>query len=172
MTDYGRDHDGNLDAVRSDGTAFAHVAAAGGVTLGVATYYFPLGTARGLTPAQVPLVAVHLKWAAAVAATITVETCNFGATIGAAGMPMGGPADVTDYSATAGDWIAENPSTAYVGVVGAGNSATGLTITAGGAAAGGCMIHLGNLGARRARLKVVTTVGGVVRVNVQGKAGA
>jgi hypothetical protein len=159
---------GNVDAVRSDGTAFPHVEIDGGVTLGVGTYYFPLGSARAEVPAETELVGAQLKWAAAVAATITVETSNFPAKRGG----FSGPTDVTDYSTTGGDWIAENPPTAYVPVTGAGNSSTLLVITAGGTTAGGAMIHMGNIGSRRCHIKVVTTVGGLMRVNVNGKAGS
>ncbi len=58
----------------------------------------------------------------------------------------------------------------YVGLVGASNTATALTITAGGAAAGGAGINLPTLGWRRARVKLVLTAGGIVRCNVHGKA--
>lgn len=168
MTDYGRNNDGNVDAIKSDATEVPHVDADGGCTLGVGTYYFPVGSGRSSLPVETNLVSAHLKWAAAVAATITVETSNFPPFKGSAGL-LGGPTDVSDISATAGDWILENPSTAIVGVTGGGNSATAATVTAGGTNAGGCMYHLGNFGCRRVRIKVVTTVGGVVRCSVHGK---
>lgn len=168
MTDYGRSNDGNVDAIRSDGVEIPNVDADGGCTLGVATYYFPVGNGRSSLPTETNLISAHFKWAAAVAATITVETSNFPPYKGSSGL-LGGPADVSDYSATAGDWILENPSTAIVAVTGSGNSSTAATVTAGGSAAGGCMFHLGNFGCKRVRIKVVTTVGGVVRCNVHGK---
>lgn len=174
MTDYNRVDSGNVDIVKSDGTVLVAnkngLSSTFGVTLANSTtYYLALGSARAPMPAETSLVAVHMKWAAAVAATITVETCNFPRHANSAiGL---GPDDVLDYSGTAGDWIQENPTTGYIGVVGASNSATNLTLTAGGAAAGGATIHLGNLGTRRCRIKIVVTTGGLMRLSVHGKAG-
>jgi hypothetical protein len=169
MAEYGRDGSGNVDALKSDGTTVAHSDTDGGCTLANSTtYYFVVGSDAAVLPAQTELACVHLKWAAAVAATITVETCNFPRYKGGF---RAGAADVTDYDTTAGNWISENPTTAYVAVSGSGNSATQLVVTAGGSAAGGCMFHLGNLGSRRVRIKVVATTGGVVRCNVHGKQG-
>ncbi len=136
------------------------------MTLGVATYYFPIGGSDAPTSSETPLVAAHLKWAALVAATITVETSCF--PLRMQGVTTG-PLDVTDYDTTAGNWLQENPSTAIVAVTGTGNTSTAATIVAGGTNAGGCMFHLGNLGSRRARIKVVTTVGGLVRCGIAGK---
>lgn len=160
----------NIDAIKSDGTVVSAVRSgtSKGCTLAVATYYFPLGSSEAPLSAGTSLVHAHLKWAAAVAATITVETCSFTRFEGGFG---GANDDVTDYSTTAGDWIQENPSTAIVAVSGASNTSTAATVTAGGAAAGGCSFHLGNLGSRRARVKVVATVGGLVRCAANGKAG-
>jgi hypothetical protein len=73
------------------------------------------------------------------------------------------------YDTTAGNWIQENPSTAIVAVSGVGNSSSSATVTAGGSNVGGCTFHLGNIGTRRVRIKVVTTVGGLVRCAVHGK---
>lgn len=172
MTYMGRIGTGDLDAITiTTGVVIPYKQSDKGVTLVVGTYYFSLGAPDAILNSQALVSSAHVQWAAAVAATITLETSNFPATIG--GLPTGqGVADVTDYSATAGDWIPENPSTAIVGVVGSGNSATAATVTAGGSAAGGCSFHLGNLGTRRARIKVVTTVGGIVRVNIHGKGGS
>lgn len=139
-----------------------------GCTLGVSTYYFPIGSSDAPTASETPLASAHVKWAAAVAATITVETTNFPARVGGV---TTGPVDVTDYDSTAGNWQQENPSTAIVGVTGTGNSSTAATVTAGGTNAGCCTFHLADLGTRRARIKVVTTVGGLMRVGTHGKCG-
>ncbi len=136
-----------------------------GCTLGVGTYYFPIGSSEAPTASDTPLVSAHLQWAAAVAATITYETSNFPAKEGGAGV---GSDDTPDYAASTG-WVPENPSSAVVPVNGSGNSSTAATVTAGGSAAGECMFHLGNIGSRRARIKVVTTVAGVVRCGINGK---
>ena len=176
MTDYCRPDDGNMSLTKTtDGTLL--VANAGGApttfgcTLIAATYVLPFGNATAPMPSQTVLASVHLRWAAAVAAIITVETCNFPATIG--NRAATGPDDTTDWDITnVGNWVQENPSTGYVAVVGTGNSATGLTITAGGTNAGGATIHLGNFGTRRMRLKIVATVGGLMRLATHGKLGA
>lgn len=175
MSDYNRVDSGNVDVIKSDGTVIGANKNGASTTFGVTlanstTYYLPLGSARAPMPAETALVAVHMKWAAAVAAVITVETCNFPRHANSA---IGqGPDDTLDYSAVAGDWIQENPTTGYIGVVGSGNSATSLTLTAGGSAAGGATIHLGNIGTRRCRIKLVVTTGGLMRLGVHGKAGA
>ncbi len=162
---------GDIDAITiTTGVVVPFAQSAGGCTLPAGTYYFPLGGTAAPTPRETALASAHLKWSAALAATITIETSNFPATLG--GASGQGGVDVSDYSSTAGDWIQENPSTAIVAVTGSGNSSSAATVTAGGTAAGGCTFHLGNLGTRRARLKVVVTTQGVLRVNGHGKAGA
>ncbi len=166
---------GDINAVTiTTGVVISHAVNTGGATagctLGVGTYYFPLGSQSAETPSQTPIASAQLYWAAAVAGTITVETCNFPVTLNA--RPGVAAVDVTDYNSTSGLWIPQNPSTAIVPVVGSGNSSTAATVTAGGSAAGACEFALGNLGARRVRIKIVTTVGGLVRCNARGKQGA
>ncbi len=167
--DYGRETSGDCNIIKSDGTTVTADPVTGLCTLGVATYYIPLGTQKARTPAQTSIVDLHLKWSAALAATITIETSNFPQLVGG---DHRGAADVTDISTTAGDWIQQNPSTAYVPCVGSGNSASAATVTAGGSAAGGCEFTLSGLGSKRVRAKVVVTVGGTMRANVHGKLGA
>lgn len=136
--------------IKSDGTVLA-VGAAGVATLASsATYYYPVGGESS------PLNSVWIKWDNVLNAVFTVEDTNARSE------------DVTSYDATAGNWIQENPSTAYVGVT--GGAVSSLTITVALTTAGGCLIHLGNTGARRTRLKVVVTTGGVVAVGCHGKA--
>lgn len=140
-----------------------------GQVIGVNTYYFPVGSQNAPTPAQTALIGVHLKWAAAVAAAITFEVCNFPRYYGGA---REGGIDVDDWVAT--DWVPWNPATggSLVGqVTGAGNSITALTITAGGTNAGTAFVNMPDLGSRRIRVKVVATVGGLIRVNARGKFG-
>lgn len=133
----------------------------GNVTLGVDTYLFPLGGSAS------PLTSVHIKTDAAIAGTFTIETCNFPPYKGDGGAA---PTDVTDWdTATVGNWIKEDPSTAYVATVGTGWTVTNLSL-AKTAGTGGAMIHLGNLGSRRHRLKAVITTGGKVRVSRWAKA--
>ncbi len=156
---------GDKDAYTvTTGAVIAHDPLTGDMTLTGTTFYIELGD--GNTPADTALVSAHLRWAAAVAGVITVETCNF--PVYQEGKERG-VADVTGYSVTGGNWIPENPSTAIVAVSGTNNTSTAATVTAGGTNAGGCMFHLGNMGSRRVRLKLVLTVGGAVRCNVRGK---
>ena len=143
---------------------------ASGVVLPVGTYVFIVGSPTAPTPSQTTLTGVQLFWAAAVAATITVESTNFPKNLGGDYSGRGG-IDVSDFTNTTGLWLQENASTAQVPVAGANNTVTAMTVTAGGTNAGGCMFHIGNFGARRLRIKLVTTVGGLIRCNVHGKDG-
>jgi hypothetical protein len=67
--------------------------------------------------------------------------------------------------------VPENPASAVVPIsnTSGSNASSAATITMGGSVAGECMYHLGNCGSRRIRLKFVLTVGGLVRVGVDGK---
>lgn len=130
-----------------------------GVTLGAGTYYFPIDSA-----AAEDLVHISIRWAAAVTGTVTFETTDYPQTL-----RDGNTVDVTDFQASGVDWFQENPSTGVVSVSGGGNSATALTVTAGGTTAGQAGVHLGTLGAARIRVKIVTSVGGIVRVACNGK---
>ena len=144
-----------ITPLKSDGTS-PDRAGDGKFTLAAATtYYFPLGGA------DASVVSGHVAWtgSAIIITSITVEDCNF---------PH---LDVTDYSANVGEWIDEDPTTAFVGVVGTGVSASnGIVAATGDAAGGGCMFHVADTGARRTRLKmVVGATGGTVRVAAGGK---
>ena len=171
--DYNGSGSGDRIVYDSSGNAQASVDGTG-VTLGIATYYIPFGSTHSSSPAQTSVIGIHMKWSAALAATITVETCNFPRSLG--GSTMGSATDVSDYDSTAGNWIQFNPAIttpamAYANAAGSGNSVTALAITAGGSAAGGAFITINGFPARRGRLKVVTTVGGVLRTCVIGKVG-
>jgi len=170
MTDYNRAGSGDIDAIKSDGSVAANAAGVGCTLASSSTYYFPLGNDDAPTPGRTGLTAVHLAWNAALAATITFESCNFPQKIGAQRIGQTDVAD-NDANASAANWIQENP-TVTLQVVGTGNSASNLVITAGGTNFGGTMVHLGNLGSRRVRAKVVVTTGGTLRVNVRGKQAA
>lgn len=124
------------------------------------TYVIPLGGESA------PLESIHIIWDAAIVVVITFEDSNMPSALGG----PGGLADVSNFDSTAGNWIQENPTSAVVSISG-GASATNLTITTAGTTAGGAMIHIGNFGARRSRLKLaVGGTGGVIRVMLHGKA--
>lgn len=172
---YAQPNSDNLSVITgTTGVVLTPASAAGGspgVTLANSTtYYVPLASGvDGPLTTECPLVHAHLKWASAVAATITIESSSFAKYVGGG---TNGPVDVSDYDATTGNWIQENTAgSGVVTVVGTGNSATALTITAGGTNAGAASINLINLGAKRLRLKIVVTTGGLLRVGVNGKAG-
>lgn len=141
----------NLNAYTSAGAEVIADRVTKGVTLGVGTYYVPVPS----EVASEEQFSIYLKWAAAVNATITIEATDF--------------EDVTEWSTTAGDWVQVNPTTAYVPVSGASNSATLAVVTAGGAAIGSALFEMSNIGGRRWRLKIVTTVGGLVRIAASEK---
>lgn len=143
--------------IKSDGTSTSTPNGKQGYTLlSGTTYYYPLGGNSA------PLESCHVQWDASIIITaITIEDTNFD--------------DVTNYSATSGEWISENPSTAYISTTSHNASTGGATVTAStiavaGGTAGGCMYHLGNTGAKRTRLSVVVGgTGGVLRVATHGK---
>lgn len=88
--------------------------------------------------------ALHLRWFDGTSsATVTLETTNYDVL----------HADAGPTSTTAGVWIDE-----------------GLTITGpSAAAAGGSMLNMNTLGARRARVKIVTAADTVIEVLWHGK---
>lgn len=118
-----------------------------------ATYYFPLGGQ------DAPVLSAHLQHDAAIALVATIEDSNF-------------PEDEASwYASTAGLWIDEDPSTAFVGVVGATTTVTNGVVTVVAGNVGGAMWHISDTGARRTRLKVVVGgTGGEVRCATWGKA--
>ncbi len=168
---YGYPGSGDLSAIKADGT-LAPNDTANGCTLSSGTWYFPFGGPDAPLPGETALITVQLQWAAAVAGTITFEVTNYPEFRD--GRRDQGALDVPDNdgNATRTNWVQINPTTGYVPPpTGAGNTISGLTITAGGTNAGGTTVDLGNLGCRRGRLKLVLTVGGLVRVNINAKVG-
>jgi hypothetical protein len=140
-----------------------------GKTLVAGTYYAPIGASEALLPGTAIMVAIQAKWNAALAATLTIEACNFPSAIEGVGH---GRADVTDFEATAAqNWIQENDAAAGRGYSagGGGNVLTILTMVAGGANAGAVNLYLNNAASRRYRLKVVVTTPGLLRVGACGK---
>lgn len=121
----------------------------GSFTLAAATtYFFPVGGQDG------GLVSAHLHWDAAIIITsLTVEDCDF---------PN---SEISDFHAgTGGEWIDEDPSTAFVGTKGAGVTVTNGVVAVTGGALGGCRFNVADQGARRTRIKVVVgATGGEIR---------
>lgn len=117
------------------------------------TYYFPLPVG-GAT-----LFDAHLTHDAAIAITsATIETTGHAWS------------DVSDYSSVGGEWIDQDPSTAFVGIVGAGTTATNGVVTVVAGSAGGADWQVSGVASPRARLKVVVgATGGEVRLSLTGK---
>lgn len=117
------------------------------------TYYFPIGSAGALVES------VQVIWDSSIVITsIQIEDSNIeGISTTTAGNP--------------GEWIPENPTTgAYIATEGAGVTVTGATIAVAGGAAGGAMIHLGNIGSKICRLAVVVGgTGGRLQIFPHGK---
>lgn len=157
----------------------AVVGAIAGVPLGIGTYVLPISSPSGDSQvfAQTSIAGVHLAWSTGLAGAITLQLCNFPGFFDKFGR---GGADVADIDTGAGNWLPWNPTVSPTDVVsatvtGSGNSATKVTITAGGTAAGGAFIDfaaIGLRGARRAAIKVVTTAAGILRANACGKLGS
>lgn len=175
MTDLNRPDSSNLDGLTAAGVAVVANRIGALTTLGCTlasgtTYYFPFGAQHSPVPAETPLTDVQVRWDNAAILTITIETTLFPATLQAQD-PRAGAVQLSDFDATAGFWLLQNPTTAYVPVT--GGTATNMTVSVAGGAAGGCDFNLGNLGPRRGRVKIVVGgTGGLVRVGVWGKAAA
>lgn len=150
-----------ITPVKSDGTLQVEAAGTfgrGAYTLASGmTYYFPIGGQDS------PFLSAHCQWDASIVITsITVQDSNMPAPATAYGATAA--SEESDYSSDAGAWIAESPTTAYVGVAGAGVVATNGVVAASGGAQGGCMMHITETGARRTRLAVVVgSTGGSFR---------
>jgi hypothetical protein len=142
-----------------------------GVTLANATnYVFPFGADNAPMPSETAVVTVHLKWDNATAFTAVVEECGFPRTHPDQTSTVD---DVSDHNTTVGYWILVRPPDAYVEVAGGGTYTIGtgvIAVTAG--QAGGCTITLSDWGARRGRIRLTVTTGGLHRCAVHGKLAA
>ncbi len=162
----------NLSAISAAG-AVVSPDKDGLLTLTNTTYFIELGSTDAPMCEEAVNLAVLLKWSAALAGAITFEWTNFPATRG--NQSQQGAADVaTNENAGTGFWVQDNDATGdkVSTAIGAGNSATALTITAGGTNAGAIGVQLKDRGARRYRLKLVLSAGGTLRAVAHGKLGA
>lgn len=118
------------------------------------TYYYVIGSK------DASRISAHFRWDATIVITsMTVEDCDFP------------PSAVTDYASGAnGEWIDEDPSTAFVGTRGAGVTVTNGVVAVAGGAAGGCRFNVTEQAARRTRIAVVVgATGGEVVCSTWGK---
>lgn len=164
----------NLDAIRADGVAIAANETGAPSTYGLTlaagtTYYLPFGADRAPTPAEVELIAVHLRWDNAIAMTI-----SFGMSIFPSFSPSdmsSGIVDVSDIDTTLGNWLPLIATAANASVIGGATYSTvtgAVTVAAG--QQGGALLKYQNYGARRGRIAIaVGATGGIVRAAVHGK---
>lgn len=123
------------------------------------TYYYILGGP------DAPIVSGHFTaYASAAAAngliitSATVQDCDHD------------ERDVPNHSAVVGEWVAEDPSSAFVGADGTGWSATNGVLAATGAGLGGARFNVADTAAYRTRVAVVVgATGGPLRVSSHGK---
>lgn len=138
--------DADADTLGGEGTG------RGWYFLAAGTYYYVLGCGDG------NLGSVHMQHDAAIAiSSALVETCDLGVS------------ECAHHSNNAGEWFGENPSTAYVPVDGATTTATNATVAVVAGNKGGARWNLADLGASRARLAVIVTTGGRLRVAFAAK---
>ena len=141
--------DGAGDESKVDGDGY--------VTLDADDHYFVVGGAAGAET-----LSIQITTDGTIAGTFTVETCLWPRA------PIQGAATKTDWNETSGIWVKNDPTGAYVPSVGTGWTWTLLTgvKTAG---VGGSVIDIGNIGAKRVRLKMVCTTPGKVSVIANAK---
>lgn len=149
-------------AVKSDGTLVSYEIGKG-YKLAAGTYYVDVSlpdAARSI---------VHMTWDAALAGTINYQGSNLPAykSESAPQTDSSGGVDVSLFDSTAGNWITEDPSAAYVPVV-TGVTVSNQTLTLAGSTAGGTRFDVTNA-YRRARIKIVASTGGFFRCHAHGK---
>lgn len=138
--------------VQEEDTDSSFATSRGVYTLAAGTYYFPLPIGNST------LFDVHLTHDAAIAITsATIETSSHG------------KLEVSDYSAVAGEWMDQDPTTAFVATVGATTTPTNGVVAVVAGNAGGANWQVSDCPAARARLKVVVATEGEVRVSFCGK---
>jgi hypothetical protein len=115
--------------------------------LAAGTYYYVLPCGDGT------ISSVHLQHDTAVAASsVAIETGDLG------------KSECADHSNNAGEWFREDPTDAYVPTDGAGTTATQAVVAIVAGNKGGARWNVSDLGASRARLAIVVTTPGKVRV--------
>lgn len=139
--------------IDSNGVPVATETERGKFTLAAGTYYYILGAA------DAPVHSFHLTGYTA-ASTITSGTpqdCNHGFD------------EVSDHDTTTGEWMTEDPTTAFVALDGTGWTHLNGVIAKDATAVGGAMWHFSEDGAARHRIALVVGVEGVFRGSSWGK---
>lgn len=139
------------------------------VVPGASTYMFPLGGERYGSVVETVVHSLSAKWPTGIVGTITIEGTNFPRTT--TGLDQG-PGDVTDDDTT-GAWQLidiTNTGMVYATASGTGSMAKyTCTITSG---VGAAAWNIPDLGFLRMRAKLVATVGGFLRLNMNAKLGS
>lgn len=149
-------------AVKSDGTLVPYEIGKG-YKLAAGTYYVDVSlpdAARSI---------VHMTWDTALAGTINYQGSNLPVykSESAPQTDSSGGGDIALSDGTAGNWITEDPTSAYVPVV-TGVTVSNQTLTVAGSTAGGTRFDVTNA-YRRARIKIVVTTAGFFRCHAHGK---
>lgn len=146
-----------VHALDEDDGATRSPDADGYVTLGVDTYFFPIGGSDS------PTVSAQIQTDAAIAGAFSVESTN---------APKEGRGSASDWDDSATSPWTKDDSTvnAFVQSNGTGWSATELTLTK-TAGAGNAIINLHGRGGMRYRVRADVTTGGNVRVSTHSKTG-
>lgn len=115
-------------------------------------------------------ISIHCTWDANVAITsLNYESSNMPAfaSLSDPYSDNSAPADVSNNTSdSTGLWLPQNPSTAYIPIV--GGTVTNATIAVAGGTAGGAMLEL-TQSDRRGRTKLVVTNQGYFRQHMHGK---
>lgn len=140
--------------IDSNGVPVTTMTEPGKFTLAAGTYYYVLGAS------DAPIHSFHLTGYTA-ASTITTgsgpQDCNHGLN------------EVPDHDTTSGEWMAEDPTTAFVSVDGAGWATANGLITKDATAVGGALWHFSGDGTARHRIVLIVGVAGDFRGSAWGK---
>jgi hypothetical protein len=124
----------------------------GFVTLVADTYFF----AESIRGSDV--VGVQIETDDELEAVFTIEDTNIT------------ESKVTDWDASSPAWVPENPDSSYVATTeSSGWTVDALELTKTDDAAGSAIVHIGNIGSRRLRVRAVVSTGGLARVSFHGK---
>ena len=152
------------NAVKADGTKIPYEPGKGFNIPSTGNWYFDVSIP------DVSTMSIHFAWDANLVATsLNFQDSNFPDFKHVSTMnhdPDAG-VDISINNETAGNWITQDPSSAYV-PSGAGYTITNNTIAILGGTATGTMMQIGNIATRRRRIKLVVTTVGVFRVHAHG----
>lgn len=128
--------------IKSDGTEPDQIGRGIYTLTAGATYYYVLGGAGGVFGSGT----ITGYDAAAILTSATIQDTDHP------------EQDITNINAVVGDWISEDPATAFVGADGAGWTVTNGVLAVAGGAVGGARFNIAETAAARTRVAVV--VGG------------